>query len=127
MYPVEQVTYVIRLIIENGPVTIRKSIKDDNQGVVNVGHGYARARLTSIFRALNLTDRGQWQQRLHHQMMLCWVDCNFDRVVDPDPRRFEYKFRLHENKSDASALERSLLWAYKIEFGDLPICNLKTY
>lgn len=127
-FPEEQVVYVIRVVDGSSvPLRIPRARKVDESGVVNIGSGYGASRLGNLKAALALAKRDDWSQSNHHQLMLWWVNCDFDSMEGFRDRHLEACWKCVADKVAARKLEGELLWAYKIEFADIPIGNLKTW
>jgi hypothetical protein len=127
-FPGEQLVYVVRVVdSDSTPVRIPRARKIDESGIVNIGSGQGARRLGNLQAALALMKREEWQQSKHHQLMLWWVDCDFDSLAGFKDRHLEVTWKCVIDKAAARELESKLLWAYKVEFADLPIGNLKTW
>ena len=127
-FPDDQVVYVIRVVDGNSvPLRIPRARKVDEAGIVNIGSGYGSSRLGNLKAALELANKDDWNQSSHHQLMLWWLDCDFDSLEGFRDRHLEACWKCVADKAAARKLEGELLWAYKIEFADIPIGNLKTW
>ena len=74
-----------------------------------------------------LANEKAWNRNKHHQLMLWWVMCNFDSLDGFGARNLEVTWKCVATEEVARRLESDLLWAYKVEFADIPIGNLKTW
>lgn len=127
-YPADQVVYVIRVVDAFGSsVGIQRARKVDEAGIINIGSGFASSRLWKLKAALELTSPNEWNQSTHHQLMLWWLHCDFDSLTGFAGRNLEVCWKVVAGKQEARKLESELLWAYKIEYADIPIGNLKTW
>jgi hypothetical protein len=127
-FPNEHVLYIIHVVGRDGaPISIQRARKPDDLGIVYIGAGSGRGQVLKLRAAMTLKSVDLWNPESHHPFMRSWLSCDFKSLPGFDDATFELAFRHNAANDRLSELQCELVWAYKLEFADLPIGNLKVW
>ncbi len=112
--------YKIRITDDTGAVVlIPRTLGVDSEGLVYIGQGYLRTRISVAMDLNSPKPHSQYRGRFAKT----WQLFNLDRIGDR--RRLQVQWRVCEPGATSLPEEQQELIAYKLRFGDLPPGNVK--